>query len=384
MTWPVRTLCIVVAAGVLITACGDNSEGNIDIRSSLDALTESGVPGALVMVTRDGTTTTIASGSSSAAVFSPVTPTATTRIASVSKAFNAATVLDLVNSEALQLSSTIGEFLPELPSSWHPVNVAQLLQHTSGLPDYIKSPKFLDDFIADPQMQRTPLELLGYVTGEPLEFPPGTEYSYSDSDNIVAGLIVEAVSAAPYDEQLAKQVLVPWGLSATSLPNSSSLPTPAILGYAVDDSGDDAPTDPPTADLIDVTYLINPSLAWASGGMISTAADLDRFIRRYAAGGDLTPELLEAQRQFVVGDSGPPGPGVNESGLGIYSYTTSCGEFLGHTGNMPGYTVFAAASPDGAYSAVLIANRQVNPSIDPSLYSAFIDAAQTALCAGRS
>ena len=73
--------------------------------------------------------------------------------------------------------------------------LAQVLQHTSGLPDYIKSPKFLKEFIANPKMERTPQQLIGYVANKPLDFKPGTQYGYSDTDNIVAGLVAGAASA---------------------------------------------------------------------------------------------------------------------------------------------------------------------------------------------
>jgi D-alanyl-D-alanine carboxypeptidase len=390
-----------LSAGVAVAAvplmavglqgCGDNTNGNVDIRNALDNLTAMDVPGAIALVNRGGDVTTIASGSSSTAVFSPMTSAATTRIASVSKAFNGATVLALVNEGRLSLTSSIGELLPELPPQWHPVTVAQLLQHTSGLPDYIKNEQFLEEFIADPLMQRSPLELLVYVADDPVEFAAGSEYAYSDTDNIVAGLIVEKVAESTYLEQMSQLVLDPLSLQATTLPDTPDISTPAILGYALDepeqkDAGSEAsPSPSPGAapEFIDVSELINPSLAWASGGMVSTAANLDRFIRWYAPGTDLSPELRDAQRQFVPGESGPPGPGANASGLALYQYSTTCGEVYGHTGNMPGYTVFTAATPDGTTSAVLIANRQVNPTGDPAAYEAFVSAADTIMCAGR-
>jgi D-alanyl-D-alanine carboxypeptidase len=387
MTWRTLTGTVVAAAVLTVTlqGCGDNTNGSVDIRNALNNLTAMDVPGAIALTNRDGDITTIASGSSSAAVFSPMTSAATTRIASVSKAFNGATVLALVNEGAVELTSTIGDILPELPTVWHPVTVAQLLQHTSGLPDYIKNEQFLDDFIADPLMERTPQQLLEYVAEEPIDFPAGSSYSYSDTDNIVAGLMVEKITGNPYTEQMSDAVLGPLSLQNTSLPDTQDLPPPAILGYALDEpeSGQTSPSPEASPQFVDVSELINPSLAWASGGMVSTAGELDRFIRRYASGADLSPELREAQRQFVPGDSGPPGPGDNASGLALYRYSTTCGEVYGHTGNMPGYTVFAGATPDGSTSAVLIANRQVNPTADPEAYDAFVAAADTVMCAGR-
>ena len=68
----------------------------------------------------------------------------------------------------------------------------------------------------------------------------------------------------------------------------------------------------------------------------------------------------DVYKRQIPGSSGPPGPGTNSAGLAIYRYQTSCGTVYGHTGNFPGYTLFAAASSDGARSATVIVNEQLN------------------------
>lgn len=348
------------------------------LRAALAQLTAAGsAPGALALVDTPEDTVTLVSGTSDVATGAAMSDSAATRIASVSKAFNGAVLLALVDRKELQLTDRIGTLLADLPPTWRDVTVAQLLQHTSGLPDYIKSPAFIADLTTNPQMQRTPQQLLEYVAGDPPAFAPGTEYLYSDTDNIVAGLIAEQVSGKPYDRLLEDLVYSPLSLQATSLPADVALPPGFIHGYEV--AAEDASPAPE-----DVSTLINPALAWASGGMVSTAADLNTFIRSYAAGSQVNDGTRNAQRQWVPGAGGPPGPGVNSSGLALYRYETACGTWLGHTGNMPGYTLFAAADAAGQRSVVVAVNTQVNAKAQPDLFERLLAVEDAALCVAQN
>src|SRR5262249_51841189 len=189
------------------------------------------------------------------------------RLASVSKAFTGAVTLSLVARGKLSLDSTIGRLLPKLPRSWGKVTLRQALQHTSGLPDFSGSPAFGKFVRAHPHAQVAPLRLLRFVFGESLAFDPGTRYRYSNTDNFVAALMAEAVTHRPYEQLFASIVSKPLRLTGTSLPRGAGLPAPYMHGY----DGQD-----------DVSTLLSGSLSWASGGMVSTPADLNRFVRGYA------------------------------------------------------------------------------------------------------
>src|SRR5919112_504052 len=103
------------------------------------------------------------------------------RIASAAKAFSGAVALSLVSEGVLSLDDTLGEHLPELPEAWHEMTLRQLLNHTSGLPDFSKDPSFLDAVRASLTKAPPPEELLSFVENEDLEFEPGSEYQYSNS-----------------------------------------------------------------------------------------------------------------------------------------------------------------------------------------------------------
>ena len=333
-----------------------------------------GPPGAIAVLTRDGVPRVYRAGTADTESGRPPRPDDHMRIASAAKAFSGAVALSLVDRGALGLDDTLGQRLPHLPEAWHAVTLRQLLQHTSGVPNYTKSPGWQAQAATDPQVAVTPEFLLGLVANEPLVFPPGSTYEYSNSDNIVVGLMAEAASGRPYVELLQELVFSRLGLKRTTLPREVAMPRPYVRGYDI------APPDAP----VDISEVINPSQVWASGGMVSTPVELNRFIRAYAGGRLIERSTKLQQRSFIPGHGGePPGPGQNSAGLALYKYETSCGTVLGHAGNFPGYTDFIAATPNGRGSAVVFANEQLAEAADtkPEIFEQLRKAFRLATCA---
>ena len=293
------------------------------------------------------------------------------RIASVAKAFSGAVALSLVSEGKLSLHDTIGERLPELPEAWWEVTLRQLLNHTSGIPDLLSDPGVQDALQASPTKAPPPEELLSLMEDVDLLFDPGSEYRYSNSDNIVVALMVEAATGKSYEDQLRERVYRPLGLRKTSLPRGTNLRKPLIHGYSSQDPPEDLSED------------FAAGWAWASGGIVSTPADLNDFIRGYV-GGKLFDERTQAKQRRVIegASSDPPGPGKNSAGLAIFRYETRCGTVWGHTGNTAGYTQFAAASADGRRSVTVSINAQHTPTIgSPVVFKALRRAEGLAVCA---
>jgi D-alanyl-D-alanine carboxypeptidase len=294
------------------------------------------------------------------------------RIASAAKAFSGAVALSLVSGGKLSLDDTIGELLPELPEAWSKVTLRQLLNHTSGIPDFSLTPEFREALLASLTKAPPPEELLSFVEEEDLLFDPGSEYHYSNSDNVVVALMVEAATGKSYEDQLRERVYGPLGLRRTSLPRSPNLRKPFIHGY-------DLSEDPPE----DVSEVVAAGWSWASGGIVSTPADLNDFIRGYVGGKLFDRRTRAKQRQVIEGGSSePPGPGKNSAGLAIFRYETPCGTVWGHTGNTAGYTQFMAASPNGRRSVTVSINSQLTPTVgDPDAFKALRRAEGLAVCA---
>jgi D-alanyl-D-alanine carboxypeptidase len=343
------------------------------LTQALEALVDrpAGPPGAVVIVHRGNDRRVLTAGVANVETGRAIRASDHMRIASVAKAFSGAVALTLVDRGRLSLRDTIDEVLPYLPDAWRDVTLAQLLHHTSGIPDFSKSQAFIDRVIAHPQVPMPPRRLLSFIKGRDLFFKPGSRYKYSNSDNVVVGLMAQEVTGQPYARVLTRLVSDRLHLARTSLPRGAQLARPFIHGYGV------APGEPPE----DVSEIIAAGLAWASGGVVSTPADLDRFIRGYV-GARLYPRALRAkQLRLVQGHSEPPGPGLNKAGLALFRYQTRCGTMYGHTGNTLGYTQFAAATLNGRRSVTVSISRQLVPKDDPVMFRELRQLQVLAVCA---
>lgn len=334
---PLASMCVALLVPGLAQAATTDAQVQRGLRQLVAA--KGGPPGAIATLYRDGKLTVLRAGRADVTRRGAPTATMHMRIASVAKAFSGAVALHLVQEGKLGLDDTIAQRLPGMPAAWGSVTIRQLLNHTSGLPDYTKSDGFVDQASNDPHGFVTPLQVIGWVRDLPVNFAPGAKYEYSNTDNIVVGLIAEAVTSSPYGSLLQSIVFDPAGLSQTSFPTRRiSLPRPFIHGYGV------TPGQAPQ----DLTTFLSPSGAWASGAIVSTPTELNAFIRADLGLKFFGAAEQQAQMTFVPGNSSPPGPGNNAAGLALFRYTSRCGVVYGHTGNFPGYTQWAAATADGS------------------------------------
>ena len=199
-----------------------------------------------------------------------------------------------------------------------------------------------------------------------LLFPPGTAFSYSNTNYVVAGLLIERVTGTTIARQLERRIVRPLGLRHTWFPaDTAALPPPRLHGYMpLDDQ-------PPLVDA-DITWF-NQSFFWASGALVSNVDDLYRF---YDAlfDGRLLPARLLAE-MLAPNDTGVPGWSY---GLGLEEYTLPCGAVaVGHTGALPGYNSGSFRLLGGDKDARVVAN--LHPAPD-ALYAAFFNALVELFC----
>jgi D-alanyl-D-alanine carboxypeptidase len=368
-----------MAAPGISAAAGATSASTADTRldRALTALVgrSDGPPGAAVVVQRATAGPVLhQAGTAVAGTDTPIVATDHIRLASVAKAFSGAVALSVVASGELALDSTLGQVLPTMPAAWSGVTLRQLLQHTSGIPDFSQSETFRAALGASLQTPPPHADLLSYVASDPLEFKPGSKYQYSNSDNIAVALMVEAATGHAYADELRDRVYSPLGLADTSLPDDSTMPAPFVHGYGLEDGV------PPE----DVSTLFAAGWTWSSGGVVSTPAEANVFVRGYASGATTNATTLTAQRKFVSGSSEPPGPGRNSAGLAIFRYQTRCGTVYGHTGNTAGFTQFVAASTDGKQSVSVTVNAQIIPKSNPARFRELRAIYELAVCAAKS
>jgi D-alanyl-D-alanine carboxypeptidase len=372
----VLALGLAVPAGAKTTGAGAVSAGtargaDAALNRALARLVRQpdGPPGIAVVVQRGGRAVLYRAGTANLATGAPIRASDSMRLASVAKAFSGAVALSLVAKGRLSLSDTVGRRLPGLPRAWSKVTLRELLQHTSGIPSYLTE-AFGKALAKSPHKAPRPVVLLSFAPRR-LDFTPGSRYAYSNSDNIIVGLMVQAATGKTYPSQLRRRVFAPLGLKDTSLPRGTALPAPFVHGYKV------APPQPP----VDETHEFAAGWAWASGGVVSTPRDANAFIRAYARGATTSPGVHRAQFTFRPGSSEPPGPGRNSAGLAIFRYQTRCGTVYGHTGNTSGYTQFVAATRNGSRSAIVSVNSQITPHINSDRFPELRRIYTLAVCA---
>jgi len=257
------------------------------------------------------------------------------RIASLTKAFVSTVVLQLEAERKLDIDDPVDRWLPGVVPNGGAITLRELMNHTSGVYNYTDDSAWVNAVLADPSRVWTPRELVAVaVTHAPL-FPPGTNFSYSNTNYILLGLVVEAVTAAPLGDELQRRIFTPLGLTATTLPLTLALPPNFVHGYF-------------TPNRIDITLLLGPSWAWAAGGIVSNARDVTTFYRGLL-GGRLLPATQLAEMKT-------PSTVAGTYGLGIDNTTTLCGRAIGHNGDFFGWRTEVLATATGKREAVVMVN----------------------------
>jgi len=267
------------------------------------------------------------------------------RIGSVSKTFTATLVLKLAAKGKLALDDPIAKYLPGLLPYPEPITIRQLLQHTSGLPRDL-APQYTWASLPDIDTQRFvhfgEVEAIHDSTVQPLLFPPGTNWSYSNTGYNVLALLVEKLTGRRFEQVLADWITGPLHLGDTFLPRDFPLvPDPAMHGYEQLYPAPQGPTD---------VTAYNLTRYFGAGDIISSASDLNRFFHALL-GGQLLPAGLLAQMKTTV--PWPGQGGLLSYGLGLMrlTLTSICGPgaptVWGHGGDVPGYNTWAMSDETG-------------------------------------
>ncbi|MFE6749026.1 serine hydrolase domain-containing protein [Kitasatospora purpeofusca] len=270
------------------------------------------------------------------------------RIGSVTKTFVATVVLQLVDEGRLRLDDPVERYLPGVVPDGGAITLRQLLNHTSGLYDYLDDPRYffhddasLRSFLAEGRWaDHSPAELIGVGTRGTPYFPPGQGWHYSNTNYVLVGEVIRHVTGRSWQSEVERRIVRPLRLDDTTFPGSRpDIPGPHAHGYAR------LPEGP-----ADIT-LINPTVGDAAGNGISTAADLDRFHAALFGGRLLSAARLEEMTTAV------PAPMIGAHyGLGLIRYDLPCGAVWGHTGGVPGFSTVLLGSVDGSRQFALSFN----------------------------
>ncbi|MFE6665113.1 serine hydrolase domain-containing protein [Streptomyces sp. NPDC057697] len=309
------------------------------VQKSLNALvSEDGMPAALASVgDRGGRMRSYAAGVGDLGTGAKVPVDGQVRAGSNTKAFTAVVVLQLVAEKKVVLDGPVDTYLPGLLRGegidGRHITVRQLLQHTSGLPDYVDQRAIL----GDPQRYYEPRELLDGALKQKAHFSPGAKWEYSNTNYLVAGLIIQKVTGRPLGEEINRRVVDRIGLRHTYFPTPGDMTIrePHPKGYHRDSA------DSPWREITE----LDPSWGWAAGAVISTNSDLNRFYTALLGGKLLPPAQLAQMRTTVPAEAF--GPGVRY-GLGLASTPLPCGgSYWGHGGTIPGYITLGGVTEGG-------------------------------------
>ena len=344
---PTGLVAVLVAASGGLTAAA--SPQQIDpLQKQVNAVHATGAVGVFAEVTSPHTRESARAGTAELGTGRPMPLNGRFRIGSATKTFTAAVVLQLVGQGRMSLDDTVERWLPGVVqgdgNNGSRITVRELLQHTSGIPEVqpqIPALVSADGYRRERFRSYTPQELVALAMQNPPTFPPGSAWSYSNTNYTLAAMIIQAVTGRTWAQEVNERIIGPLGLRDTSTPDAS----PTIRGQHAQSY-----TAFGTDHSIDVTEL-NSTMAIGSGSIISTAHDLARFYSALLGGRVLAP----AQLKDMTTTTPAPGLGLGVGyGLGLGSIPLPCGgSYFGHVGELLGYQSWVGTTADGARTAVV-------------------------------
>ena len=336
-------LFVVLLAAVALASALTTPPLPLDSRAGIDeiaknALTATGVPSASIAVVKGGKIVYLqAYGDARLDPKLAATPEMQYSVGSISKQFTAAAILLLQEQGKLSLDDPVSKYVPGLTRG-NEVSIRQLLSHTSGYQDY-----WPQDYVMQPMLQPTSAQqILDRWAKIPLDFDPGTKWQYSNTNYVIAGLIVEKVAGMPMLQLLHQRVFGPLGMKSIANVDEAKLPDTDPEGY--------------------FRYAIGPlrpapkeGKGWifAAGELAMTAEDLAKWNISLMNQSILKPASYHAMETEVVLNDGVG----TRYGLGMAVFSTNGRRVLEHSGEVSGFTAENIVLPDDGFAVSVLTNQ---------------------------
>lgn len=308
-------------------------------------------PGAAVLVMDDGKIVYAAGrGLADVAGKKAISPDTVFRLGSITKQFTAALVLQLVEEGKLSLADPLSKFLPDYPAPGASATVAQLLNHTSGIPSYTGIPGWMAG--PKPAQALTTEGLIAEFKAMPVEFERGAKWNYNNSGYVLLGAIVEKVTGKPWHEALAERITRPLGLSSIRYGVDEDRIAAMAEGHTVND-GKVAPSRP-----------IHMSIPHAAGALVGNVRDLAKWSHALHHGKVVRSESYKqmiAKTRLADGTETPYG-----FGIGLTEVRDRVG--ISHGGGIFGFSTYALYVPSEDVFVAVLANSD-EPKTSPSVTS---------------
>ncbi|GAA3235498.1 serine hydrolase domain-containing protein [Nonomuraea helvata] len=376
--WAAGAAVLALALGTLSPATADVAPQDRPggaVQTALHDLVSGGeFPGALAAVReRDGRSWDYTAGVGDLVTRAKVPVNGQVRIASITKTFTAAVVLQLAGEGKVKLDAPVETYLPGLVrgngNDGRLITVRQLLQHTSGMPEHGRA--IAGTFFESQHRYFEPRELLDLALTQKPQFAPGKSWGYSNTGYVLLGLLVQKVTGRPVSAEITDRIMTPLGLGDTYWPAAGEQKIRGVHPGAYKSK-----TSKPGGEPVDVSEM-DPSRGWAAGQLVSTPRDVNRFLGALLGGRLLTPSMLEQMKRTVPVAGAPQGWGY---GLGLTKILLSCGGLAwGHSGDVGGYSTRSGITEGGRSATVTATAESLTADGDKQLDAAL----DTALCAGR-
>jgi CubicO group peptidase (beta-lactamase class C family) len=260
----------------------------------------------------------------------PNEPDVKFRLGSLTKQFTATLVLQLQQEGKLNISDPVSKYLTDAPKAWEKITLANLLGHTSGIPNFTS----FKEFETWSQSPHTWAEEYAFFRDKPLDFEPGSKFDYSNSNYEVLGAVIEKVSGKKYGEMLRERIFDPLGMKDTGLDADELVLARRAEGYHP------GPTGPVVARSGSMT------VPWSAGAIYSTTGDLLKWERGLFGGKVLNADSLRAMTT----------PGKGDYGLGVMITEHSGTREVEHGGGIEGFNTNLLYVPDRGICVVVLSN----------------------------
>lgn len=348
----------VLAALTLVAPAHGAAPKRANLGQMARTLVKGGAPGAIVYVRTPTATRAGVAGYADRDAHLSMRAADRYRIASVTKAFVSVLVLQLEADGKLDIDDPVEKYLPHVVPNGSAITLRELMNHTSGLFNFTDDSAFVNDPVTSFSRAWTPSELLAVAFLHPPNFAPGTNWSYSNTNYIVLGMVVEAVTQKPLGQVLQERIFTPLSLTSTSFPLTIQLAPDFVHGYI----------KIPGSPIFDIAPALNPTWGWAAGAIVSNAHDVTLFYRALFTRKLLPPAQLSELES--------PTQSSGTYGLGVDNTFPACGRAFFHVGDFLGWQNIAYSTANGKRQAVVMVN------VNYSDFSRVVALAQKALCRG--
>jgi CubicO group peptidase (beta-lactamase class C family) len=348
-----KTWSVCGAAGACLLACTIVLAQNTDSSAVKDRLAvvaksytvNNAFMGAVLVAEGDHTLLDQGYGMADLEWEIPNSPEAKFRLGSLTKQFTATLVLLLQQDGKLHIEDPVSKYLPNAPKGWEKVTLANLLGHTSGIPNFTND----KEFGAWGMSKHTTAEEIAFFRDKPLEFEPGSKFAYSNSNYEVLGAVIENVSGEKYGDLLRKRIFQPLGMQDTGLDTDELILPKRAQGYSRGKDG--------------LVHARSESMTvpWAAGSIYSTTGDLLRWERALFGGKVLSDSSLTAMT--TAGKGG--------YGLGVAVGPQDGVKVIQHGGGIEGFNTQLTYVPDRKITIVVLSN--VNGSAPTAMGGQLLD-----------